>query len=71
MARHATPRHAWHVDKSPGKTHKNQNARLDDLRSGVKKKLRVYTASDANWLIYNKPCHGNNNMQHVFDVTKF
>ena len=32
-------RHAWRVDKALAKTHKNRQ------------KLRVYTASDANWLI--------------------
>ena len=39
MARHA-----------PAKKHTNQNAHLDALRSAEPKKLRVYMASDANWL---------------------
>ena len=43
MARHA-------VNKAPAKTHKNRNARLDDLRSAVLKQIAYYTASDANWL---------------------
>ena len=43
--------HAWRVDKAPAKTHKNRNARLDALQSAVPKKLRVYTASDAKWLL--------------------
>ena len=49
---HATPRHAWRVYKSSGKTHKNCNACIDAHRSSVRpnKNLRVYKASDANWL---------------------
>ena len=48
-----TPRHAWCVYKSSGKTHKNRNACIDASSIGRPNKnfAGLYTASDANWLI--------------------